>query len=395
MAKRVFLHIGLPKTGTTFLQTTMWHNRPQLAEQGFLYPGNKRMDHYWASQVVRGASATAMGRSADAWDRLRTELAAWSGDGLVSHEFFSMASRAEARQAVQDLAPAEVHVVLTVRDYQRQFPAVWQEALKMNSDLSFDEFMDDVLTLPAARRRARRRSSGGGWGWRSQDIPAVLERWGRAVPPERLHVITVPPPDAPRTLLWDRWCEVLGIDDSGFDRDIHRANESIGAAQAALLRRLKPDLTGNLNDGNVRHRWVRKYFGHEVLVPQGGDRFTPRTHHAEVLRDLSREAADAVVAGGFPVTGDVEDLVPRDLPGSGPHPDDVTESEMLAVATKAINQMIHDVQALTLENEALTAQQAGSRGRAARTVRTLRRRARRRLGRAARRLGLRRREVSR
>jgi len=27
MARRVFLHIGLPKTGTTFIQTAMWLNR--------------------------------------------------------------------------------------------------------------------------------------------------------------------------------------------------------------------------------------------------------------------------------------------------------------------------------------------------------------------------------
>ena len=28
--KRLYLHIGLPKTGTTFLQTTMWENRRAL-----------------------------------------------------------------------------------------------------------------------------------------------------------------------------------------------------------------------------------------------------------------------------------------------------------------------------------------------------------------------------
>ena len=71
MAERVFLHIGLPKTGTTFLQTTMWHNRAQLEAQGFLYPGAKRMDHYHASQDVRGQRTPPTG----AWEQLRSELA--------------------------------------------------------------------------------------------------------------------------------------------------------------------------------------------------------------------------------------------------------------------------------------------------------------------------------
>ena len=106
MARRVFLHIGLPKTGTTFLQTTMWHNRALLRERGFLYPGTQRMDHYRASQEVRGVSPARMGPHAGIWQRLVGELRRWDGDGLVSHEFFSMATGQQAAAAVAALAPA-------------------------------------------------------------------------------------------------------------------------------------------------------------------------------------------------------------------------------------------------------------------------------------------------
>lgn len=61
MASRVFLHVGVPKSGTTYLQTTMWHNRAPLRAQGLLYPGAKRMDHYHASQDVRGQRDPATG----------------------------------------------------------------------------------------------------------------------------------------------------------------------------------------------------------------------------------------------------------------------------------------------------------------------------------------------
>ncbi len=40
VASRVFLHVGLPKTGTTFLQTTMWANRRQLRKQRPALPGH-------------------------------------------------------------------------------------------------------------------------------------------------------------------------------------------------------------------------------------------------------------------------------------------------------------------------------------------------------------------
>jgi hypothetical protein len=345
MARRTFVHIGLPKTGTTYLQTMMWRNRPQLQRQGLLYPGSKRLDHYHAQQAVRGGSAERMGDKADSWDRVRSELTAWEGDGLFTHEFLCLAKPRQIRRMLEALAPTEVHVVVTVRDHVRQFPALWQEALKMNYDGTLDEFVADAL---AGRRR-------GAWGYNSQDLPAILDRWSRRVPPERIHVITTPPPDAPRRLLWERWCQVLGIDDSGFVRDAGRPNESLGAAQAALMHDLKPFLTGDLNNGSVRHRWVRKYFGHEVLVPQRGARFGLRPEQAAQLRERSLAAVAHLEAGGYDIVGDVSDLVPGEPPPAVPHPDDVPAEERLEVAARAINQMIHDVRDLTRANERLEA----------------------------------------
>lgn len=345
MARTVHLHIGLPKTGTTFLQTTMWENRRALRRQGFLYPGTSRMDHYHASQEVRGASPARMGRNAGIWDRLVGKLAAWDGDGMVSHEFFSMATAEQAKAAVAALAPAEVRLVVTVRSYVLQFPAVWQEALKMNSDLGFDEFMDKAL---AGKLR-------GGWSWQSQDIPRVLGNWTQAVPADRITVVTVPPPGAPRGLLWERWKEAIAIDDAKFDLDVSYANESLGAAQAALLERVKPHLTGPLEVGTVRHRWVRKYFGHEVLVPQRGERFGPRPHHVAELATRSRAARDWIKEQGFPVIGDLDDLLSTASP-DGTHPSDVPDQEIVDVAARAIEQMIRDVRDLTMERDKLRAE---------------------------------------
>lgn len=372
MARTVHLHIGLPKTGTTFLQTTMWENRKALRAQGFLYPGKSRMDHYHASQEVRGASDAKLGEHAGVWGRLCSELREWDGDGLASHEFFSMATPEQAQAAVDALAPADVRVVVTLRSYVLQWPAVWQEALKMNSDLGFDEFMDRALRPDDGKLR-------GGWSWQSQDIPRVLGNWAKAVPADRLTVVTVPPPGAPRGLLWERWRQAIGIDDSGFDLDVSYANESLGAAQAALLLRVKPHLSGPLEDGPVRHRWVRKYFGHEVLVPQKGERFGPRPHQVEQLAARCAEARDWIRGQGFPVVGDLEDLASVAVP-DGTHPDDVPDAEIVDVAARAIERMIRDVRELTTERDQLRARlrraerrrPTGLAGRAAARVKRLR-----------------------
>lgn len=365
VSRRVFVHIGLPKTGTTFLQTTMWHNRPLLRAQGILYPGSERLDHYQAFQQIRGAADRRSDVDAGAWDRLVRQLKSWNGVGLVSHEFICMATPAQAARVLADLAPAEVHVVVTARSYVLQFPAIWQEALKMGYDGPFDQFMDEAL---AGERR-------GAWGWASQDLPVILRKWSEIVPAERMHVITVPPPGARRGVLWERWCETLDIDDSRFDLEVSYPNESLGAAQAALLRQLKPHLSGPLLDGPTRHRWVRRYFGHEVLVPQGGERFAARAKYAEELQRRSQEAIEVIRTGGYNVVGDLADLTAGSPAQGGPHPDDVGPEEMLDVATRAIEQMIRDMREMTLERNRWRsrARLGGGRGWAGRARQAARR----------------------
>jgi hypothetical protein len=348
MAEQVIFHVGLPKAGTTFVQTIMWHNRARLREeQSLLYPGNDRMDHFHASHALRHPDSG----SAGAWDRMVGWAREWDGTVMISHEFFSMVSPEQARQAVADLAPAEVTVVVTARDYVRQFPAMWQEFLKIRTDDKLDDYMDKALA----------REISGAWTWDSQDLPVVLDRWAGAVGDDHVHLVTLPPVGAPRNLLWDRWVEVVGIDDSRLETDVSFGNESLGAPQAALLRAVSPYLTDQLKNPSVRHRWVRQYFGHEVLVPQKGPRFGLRPHHAARLRELSIAAVEEIGGREYHVAGDLAELIPPEEIPVTAHPDDVTESEMLEVAGKAIVQMVDDVRRLTHQRNRLRRELHGVR----------------------------------
>lgn len=370
MARRVYLHLGVPKSGTTYLQTIMWSNRRLLRERGWLYPGSKRMDHYHAAHEVRGGRSR-LAENAGAWDRLVGEANAWEGQALISHEFFSLAKAGQARRALGDLE-GEVHLVLTVRDYVRQFAAAWQEALKMGSPLGLDEFLDAAM----------RRELPGAWSWNSQDVPAILRRWSADLPPERVHVVTVPPPGGPRDALWTRWCEALELDAAGLDLEGSFGNESLGVDQVAVLQRVVPHLSGPLGEQPARHRWLRQYLGHEVLAPQRGERFGLRERHVAELREASTDAVARLSRRGYRVHGDLQDLVPGPDAGTGPHPDDVPEREVLDSAARAIEQMVRDVMVLTAERDARPARSA--RAAAASEPRPVRRAASRLRGRLSR-----------
>ena len=85
----MFLHIGEPKTGTTFLQQVMWRNRSELAAQGVVLPGHHPQDHFRASQDLRGIQ------------KLASDPA---GSGLASGRSWS--ARRARRPGSRDLARA-------------------------------------------------------------------------------------------------------------------------------------------------------------------------------------------------------------------------------------------------------------------------------------------------
>ena len=75
---RVIVHIGEPKTGTTFLQQVMWRNRGELAAAGVLLPGHHPQDHFRAQNDLRDIEklpSDPAGSWAAEWDVLA--LQAW------------------------------------------------------------------------------------------------------------------------------------------------------------------------------------------------------------------------------------------------------------------------------------------------------------------------------
>ena len=103
----------------TFRQQVMWRNRGELAAQGVVLPGHHPQDHYRASQDLRDIHKMASdptGSWTGEWEILARQAQQAPRVAVISHELFSAADAQQAERAVRSLEPAEVHVVLTVRD---------------------------------------------------------------------------------------------------------------------------------------------------------------------------------------------------------------------------------------------------------------------------------------
>ena len=146
MVERIFVHIGLPKTATSYLQTILWSNRDALRAAGVTVPGAERRDHLWASRTIRNDAhpADAPEEHRTAWPRMLAELQGAGGTGLISHEFFAAASRKQARAMVEALPSPDVHLIVTAREPLGLFTASWQESLKNGETVPLDEYAREV-----------------------------------------------------------------------------------------------------------------------------------------------------------------------------------------------------------------------------------------------------------
>lgn len=342
-AGRVYLHVGLPKTGTTFLQGVLWASRKALSDQGVLYPGPASA-HFWAAQDL--TEHLFLGREnrrvPGAWAKLSRQARRWSGSAVLSHELFTLATGTHMRRAAADLDPAELHIVLTVRDFERQLPAVWQERLKNGGRVSFARHFAQTLEKDASR------SSEPSGFWRQQDAVRILTQWAEVVPRDRIHVITIPQPGAPRDTLWRRFAEVVGFDAGLVDLESvqPRGNVSLRPPQARLLRRINTELQGELSP-SVYRSVVKRYLSESVTGPGRSSTaygFSPeqRTH----ARRWSDELRALVETGGFDVVGSPSELISSDTPDSGRRDlDDVSpdaEAEAAVAAAAALVRWLAD-----------------------------------------------------
>ena len=331
---RIYLHIGVPKTGTTYLQQVLFASRDQLARAGVLYPASYAEAHFDAVVDLRDMAFGGYDDSgvAGRWQRLARAATRWHGSSVVvSHELLAGASEAAVAEAVRSFAGHEVHVVCTARDLGRQVPAMWQEYVKNHSTVAFEPYVQRLVRSPRQGRAAT-------VFWRQQHLVEVLRRWGTAVPSDRLHLVTVPPAGAAPEVLWQRFAAAADLPPVSLEGVPATRNTSLGYAHSELLRRVNRSLGDSL-EWPAYEATVKAWFAEELLA---GRRDAPAPAVPPRLRPELEARAVAMIeeltAWGVPVEGNLADLRPR-WPGEASGVDD---AQVLDAAVDAVADLLRD-----------------------------------------------------
>lgn len=361
-ARRLYLHIGLQKTGTSYLQAALLRSSEALAAQGLdLVPPTKR-ETFELMVVVRGRYG-ALGREvseAEVLHRFSDQLARARGSrAVLSQESLAGANRAQVQRLVQACGDREVHVVLTVRDLARQIPSSWQESLKAGRTTTFDGFVERLREMQAARELRN--------PWIHLDPPAVAARWAEAVGAGRVHVVTVPPSGSAPDVLVSRFAQVLEVDPATIEGEESPGNTSLGQVQAEVLRRVNAELPEEVLRPYVYGDVVKRSFSREHLAVQDGRKALVPERDRAWCEEVAAAQSAELAAAGYDLVGTLEDLACLD---SAFTPDDAppAEEEVAAAMTQALASIL-TARAADWDRRRQAQPAAGRQGRLARALR--------------------------
>lgn len=346
MASRLILHIGLQKSGTTYLQELIASGAGELATAGIVYPVSpidkrrrRTENHEWASYGLLGpeypwVSEQRATAEQGAWKALERQVARTKGTVLLSAEALSVIRAPAIRVLLDRLGVTDVEVVVTSRSLSRSLPSLWQQHVRNGRRLGFERYLG-ILGEQRRLPEARIEEDGELHLWRAFAIGRLARRWARAVGESRVRVVTSP--GRPPELLWARFAEAIGV--PGFTFKSREAatkpvHTGLTAPEAVVLTSLNSALAsaGWTADRSRRLREAVLTEGFQTRAERG-PRITIPAHWRSRVEEWNDEDVADLLGSGVTVIGDVADLHPKT------HADDAhapTDEEVTAAWTAAV-----------------------------------------------------------
>jgi hypothetical protein len=321
MVSRLIVHIGLQKSGTTYLQEVLAASASELAEAGFTYPlsppGKRRRrieNHEWPTYDLLGpeypwVSAQRAAAEKGTWKELERQVRRADGTVLLSAEALSTLRTPAIRTLLGRLGVGGIEIIVTARSLNRILPSLWQQHVRNGRVQAFGRYLDmleEQRNLPEARIEEECDLH----LWRAFAIGRLVRRWAREVGTE--HVTVVTSPGSPPELLWDRFSEAVGLpplkQTDALRRPVHTSLTAPEAmALAAVNSALRRDEWPADDARRLRDLVLTK--GFQPRGERGPRIAVPPDRRARVAAWIAEDAAE-LLTSSVNIIGDIADLRP-------------------------------------------------------------------------------------
>lgn len=207
--KRLVIHVGFHKSGTTALQESLFVQRQDLLKEGVSFPNFGQKAHHrlaWAltgkawGWKKRGGVATPLNVWSKATKRIKSSGARTV---FLSSEFFSELTTEKIQKVKNDLKSRDVEVLFTIRPLAKLLGSSYQQYLKYGTKADYETWLHSVLDEPGV-------SKINPTFWLRHMHGDVITKWADVFGADKVSVIIVD--ESRPTFLFHSVNQLLGLD---------------------------------------------------------------------------------------------------------------------------------------------------------------------------------------
>ena len=314
MAKKIIVHAGFHKTGTTAIQSSFFAARNELSKAGITYPevGGKAhhkaiyslMGKTWGWEDRGGVLATDK-----KWRSFVKQIKRAKSTALVSSEFLCELTEEQIIKFKRDLGNSDVTIYFTLRPLLKIIPSAYQQHLKIGIKSGYEKWLHSILDEPGVSTITPSF-------WVRHMHSEVLAKWIKHFGKENVVLLVVD--EKKPEFMYEQFNLLLGLK-PGFltpqtDQD---SNRSLSLDEITLL-----------NTINKKFSKKRSWHDYETFIRNGSIKYltnkvTPPLDAARLLTpqwavDVAKKVSSANVAEikglGIKIIGDIDAFENAEIP---------------------------------------------------------------------------------
>lgn len=255
MVKKVFIHPGFHKTGTTGIQTIFTESRKRFMEEGLFYPYARGEGHHRAAWALheriwgwkdRGGKKTPISE----WNHLVKQTKRARKSALISSEFFSELTLEEISKVRQAFSKVETTVIFTWRPLHKLLASSYQQYLKYGIKADYEKWLFGIFKEGEYKNQTPSF-------WERHRHGEVIAKWVEVFGVDSVKVIVADEKNP--NFLYNSFGNILGIESS-----LIRADET-----TKKNRSLTFEETSLLLEVNKRFPKERAWADYEMFVREG------------------------------------------------------------------------------------------------------------------------------
>lgn len=204
---KLILHIGLMKTGTTYIQNILSENRKLMKKNGWIYPGDLLNQQHAFYNILK---------SEIPWIQKNYSANQVRGDELIKLINNPSENIIVSSEALSSVSPngvnmlfdiienrfklENVHLIVTARSISKLIPSFWQQALKTGTTENLQEYTERFISSYWDPNTANHKI---------HNIHYCLSTWNKYVNPKNMHLVIVPNKDDTEETLWETFSKPL------------------------------------------------------------------------------------------------------------------------------------------------------------------------------------------